>query len=245
LGRQRANPTAPTDGAGNWSTANANWSDGVADSVWVNGNNAIFGSGGAGGAIAVGNGVVAGNLTINTNYTFSSNPITLTNSPTVRVAGLATIGNILTGTGFTKEGTGTLLLNESANNTYTGDTIINNGTLQPGNTGGRLYVSGNLIINTNGTFLAVSGNPGSGVFGNGVLVLNGRNPGGSNVFVNSGAWISAGICVLANGGVITNGGGGVSGTYAVPIRMHAAVRFGLRGMDSVFSIPSPNPPLAR
>src|SRR6478736_10534563 len=64
-----ASPATPTDGAGNWSTANANWSDGVTDSVWVNGNNAIFGSGGAGGAIALGGGVSVGNLTINTNYT--------------------------------------------------------------------------------------------------------------------------------------------------------------------------------
>src|SRR5262245_8365712 len=46
-----SNPTAPTDGGGSWSVANANWSDGLTDSVWVNGNNAIFGSGGAGGTV--------------------------------------------------------------------------------------------------------------------------------------------------------------------------------------------------
>jgi len=209
-----ANPTAPTDGAGNWSTANANWSDGVADNVWVNGNDAIFGSGGAGGAITVGSGIVVGNITLNTNYTFSSNPLTLTGNPAIRVAGSATIANTIAGTGFTKEGPGTLLLNQGDNNTYTGNTIINSGAVQPGTTGGRLYIPGNLVINTNGTFIAVSGNPGSGVFGNGVLVLNGQNPNGSNVFVNSGAWISAGTCVLANG-VITNASGATSGTYAV------------------------------
>jgi autotransporter-associated beta strand protein len=212
------NPTAPTDGAGNWSTANANWSDGITDSVWINGDNALFGSGGAGGAITVGSGVTVGNLTINTNYTFSGNPLTLANNPTITVAGpatVSTVGNLIAGTGFTKAGSGRLFLNQSANNTFTGDTIINDGSIQPGSTGGRLYVPGNLIINTNGSFIAVSGSPGSGVFGNGVLVLNGQHPYGSNVFVNSGAWITANTAVLANGAVITNGGGAISGTYAV------------------------------
>ena len=112
------------------------------DSVWLNGNSAIFGSGGAGGAITVGSGVTVGNLTINTNYTFSANTLTLVNTPTITVVGPATtttIGSLLAGTGFTKAGPGTLLLNQAANNTYTGDTIINNGMVQPGSTGGRLY----------------------------------------------------------------------------------------------------------
>ena len=34
-----ANPTAPTDGSGSWNTTtNATWSDGVNNSVWVNGD---------------------------------------------------------------------------------------------------------------------------------------------------------------------------------------------------------------
>ena len=211
------NAAAPTDGSGNWSSTN-NWSDGVNDDIWADGSSAILGSGGAGGTVSnnAASTLVA-NITLNTNYTITGNTITLTNS-IITVAGsatTATINNILAGTGgLTKQGVGTLVLNEAANNTYTGNTIINSGTLQPGSTGGRLYIPGNLIVNTNGSFTAVSGSPGSGVFGNEVLVLNGQNPGGSNVFVNSGAWITANTCVLANGAVITNGGGGVSGTYA-------------------------------
>ena len=44
-----SNPAAPTDGAGNWTTVNANWANGLVDGVWTNGDSAIFGSGGAGG----------------------------------------------------------------------------------------------------------------------------------------------------------------------------------------------------
>ena len=220
-----ANPVAPIDGGGNWSTTNANWSGGVAgavgasDSVWLSGYDAILGSGGAPGTVTnIDATVLVRNITFNTNYTITGNALTLTNS-VITVAGsatAATISSALAGTGgLTKEGAGRLLL-AAANNTYTGDTIINNGAVQPGGTGGQLYIPGNLIINSKGTFNAVSGGPGSGVFGSGVLVLNGQNNScGSNVFVNSGSWISAGTCVLANGAVITNGGGTISGTYAV------------------------------
>src|SRR5215212_1823238 len=39
-----ANPAAPTDGSGNWNTTtDANWSNGVSDSAWVNGDVAASG----------------------------------------------------------------------------------------------------------------------------------------------------------------------------------------------------------
>ena len=47
------NPTAPNDGSGNWNTTtDANWSDGVTDATWVNGNIAVIGNGGTWGARA-------------------------------------------------------------------------------------------------------------------------------------------------------------------------------------------------
>lgn len=171
-----SNPAAPTDGAGNWSTANANWSNGSTDGVWTNGNGAVFGSGGAGGAVAIGGGVVVANLTINTNYTFNSNPLTLTNNPTVAVnsATAVTFGQTLAGTGFTKEGAGTLILNPSANNTYAGPTIINNGTVQAGGNDTRLYIPGDMVVNSNGTFITTSGGAGLGVIAsNATVLLNG------------------------------------------------------------------------
>ncbi len=214
-------PTVPTDGGGNWSSTNANWSSGVggaigaSDSIWSPGYNAIFGAGGASGTVTNTDATtVVGNITFNTNYVVVGNPLVLTNGSVITVAGsntVATLGPVLGGTGgFTKEGAGTLVLNSSVNNTYTGDTIINNGTLQPGGTAGRSYVAGNLIINPNGTFVANSGVPGQGVFGSATVVING----GIVTNTSSGSF-TAPLCVLANNGTILNAGGAVSSTYFV------------------------------
>jgi len=222
------NPTTPTDGAGNWSaltnswTSGANGAIGAGDSAWTPGYNAVIGANnGAAGILNISDAsITVSNITVNPagsgNYTISGNTLNFVGKRITTAAGtVPTIGSLITGNSFSKEGPGGLLLNQAVNNTYTGDTIVNNGALQVGSTGGRLYVPGNLIVNTNGTFIAVSGAPGSGTFGTATLVLNGQNPGNSNVFVNSGAWITASTAVLANGAVITNGGGGISGTYAV------------------------------
>ncbi len=64
-----ANPAAPTDGSGNWSTTNANWSlAGSSDNTWSSGYNAIFGvNNGAAGNITITNsvGVTVSNITFN------------------------------------------------------------------------------------------------------------------------------------------------------------------------------------
>jgi len=211
-------PVAPTDGSGFWSSTNANWSSGAggavgaSDSVWSPGYDAIFGAGGTPGTVTnTDTTTIVRNITFNSNYVLAGNTLTLTNSPTITVVSnstTATIGNIIAGTGFTKEGTGTLVLNQAANNTYTGDTIVNNGTLQPGGTAGRAYVAGNLIVNPKGTFVANTGLPGQGVFGPAVAVIN-----GGTVTNTSGGVFGAGLCVLANNASITNAGGGTSSTY--------------------------------
>jgi autotransporter-associated beta strand protein len=214
-----ANPYAPTDGSGYWSITNANWSSGAggavgaSDSVWSPGYNAVFGSGGTPGIVTNTDAtMIVRNITFNTNYTITGNALTLTNGSIITVAGSATAATnnaILTGTGgFTKEGAGTLVLTETANNTYTGDTIINNGTVQPGGTAGLAYIAGNLVVNPNGTFVANSGLPGQGVFGPAMAVIN-----GGTVTNTSGGVFAAGLCVLANSAKITNAGGATSGTY--------------------------------
>jgi autotransporter-associated beta strand protein len=208
------NAAAPTDGAGTWSTNNSNWSNGATDNVWTNeGDNAIFGSGGAGGTVSVAGTVVVHNLTLNTNYTITANTLTLTNGSVITVGSntTANLNSMLAGTGgFTKQGAGTLVLNGSVNNTYTGDTIINNGLVQPGTTAGRSYIAGNLVVNPNGTFVATSGNPGQGVFGGATAVLNGGTV--TNV---TGETFGAGLAVLANNCQILNAGGTASATYYV------------------------------
>jgi autotransporter-associated beta strand protein len=207
------NTIAPIDGSGYWSATNINWFNGAYDNGWSDGNNAIFGSGGAPGTVTnVAATTVVANLTFNTNYVITGNALTLTNGSVITVAGSATAATMnatLTGTGgFTKEGSGTLVLTETNNNTYTGDTIINNGTVQPGGIAGRAYIPGNLIVNPNGTFVANAGLPGIGVFGPAMAVIN-----GGTVTNASGGVFAAGLCVLANNAKITNAGGGTSGTY--------------------------------
>ena len=217
-----ASPAAPTDGNGIWSSTNANWSGGAggaigaSDSIWSPGYNAVIGSGGAPGTITNTDATtIVGNITFNTNYALTGNALTLTNS-TITVAGsatTATINNILTGVGgLTVNGGGILSLAETAANTYTGDTIINNGTVQVGGTGGLLYIPGNLVVNPNGAFSCNSGiaSGGQGVFGGANLIVNG----GAVVIGNGGA-IVASTAVLANNGAITNGGGTISSTYSV------------------------------
>ncbi len=211
------NPLAPTDGGGIWSRALTNWSNGSAEVSWQPGDNAIIGSGGAPGTITNTDATtIVRNITFNTNYALTGNALTLTNGSVITVAGsttTATINNVLTGTGgLTVAGGGTLSLAETANNTYTGDTIINNGTVQVGGTGGQLYIPGNLVVNPNGAFSCNSGisSGGQGVFGGAKAIIN-----GGAVIIGSGGAIVASLVVLANNGSITNANGGVSSTYSV------------------------------
>lgn len=68
---------------------------------------------------------------------------TLTISPVIQ-NGAATTASLV------KTGSGTLIFNGAEANTYTGDTIINAGTLTLGKTAGVTAVAGNIIVNTGG-----------------------------------------------------------------------------------------------
>ncbi len=133
-----ANPTAPTDGGGNWSATNANWSSGSSDSIWSAGYSAVIGvNNGAAGTITITDpaGVTVSNLTFNPagsgSYNISGSTLRLTGTPTISVAAGATATNnsILGGTGFTKTGAGTFVLLPSAAATNVGVTTVNAGTL--------------------------------------------------------------------------------------------------------------------
>ena len=174
-------PAAPTDGAGNWSTANANWSNGSSDSVWTNGDNAVFGvNNGAAGTISVGSGINVANITNNPagsgSYTISGNSLTLVGNPTIHVAAGTTVmmSTVFAGTGYTLEGGGLLTNNPSAANTYSGTTIIDNGELAVGGNDNRVYLPGDVIVNANGTLMFYNGAAAGGALGgNKVLILNG------------------------------------------------------------------------
>lgn len=131
-----AGDSAITGGLGAWNTTNGNWTidDGVNNIAWINANNdtAIFG--GTAGTVTLGTTITAGGLTFNSSgYIVTGSTLTLGGvAPAVTVtntADTATISSIIAGgAGFTKSGTGTLIL--GADNTYSGGTTVSAGTLR-------------------------------------------------------------------------------------------------------------------
>jgi autotransporter-associated beta strand protein len=124
-------------GAGTWNVnTTANWWNGTADQVWpvLGGTNddAIFANTAGTVTLAAG-GVTANDLTFSsTGYLIESNTLTLNGTtPTITTdPGVsATISSIVAGSaGLVKNGSGTLTLS-GAQNTYSGDTTVNAGTL--------------------------------------------------------------------------------------------------------------------
>ena len=212
----------PQDGNGNWDTTTSNWWNGIYNLTWTNadGNSAIFGSGGQGGTVSVAAGITVANITINTNYIFSGNSLTLVGSPilTAGTSSSNTIGSLLAGTGFTKEGAGVLVLNPSSPNTYIGLTIINNGILQCGGNDSRIYVNGDLQVNPAGTFRFTSGGSTAGVMPpSSTLIVN-----GGTVLANvSGKYLPITKLVLDNNGAILMAPTAAGNFYCNPTNIDA------------------------
>ena len=137
-----------------WNTTSAtNWDAGVA---WTQGNNAIFG--GTGETVTLTEAISAGGLTFGaSNYIISGNTLTLTTGVDTG-AETARINSTLGGTGFTKSGTGTLVLGST-------------------NFGGMLTVSQGRLELTSATSLG----------GTGSLIIGDGNSGATapNVFFNN------------------------------------------------------------
>lgn len=147
-------------GTGTWDTSSSNWTDvsGNATDAWLATQFAIFS--GVGGTVTVDNTVAATGMQFAVDgYNVTGGSVELVNgtdSPIIRVGdGTAAGGNItavmgseLQGShGFTKTDYGTLVLTE--NNTYTGVTNVQNGTLQIGNGGASGQVLGDIVVGTN------------------------------------------------------------------------------------------------
>ena len=162
------------DGTGIWSITSANWllnGTGV-DVVWDDAgpNDAVFGGGTSGTAgnvsIPGGNTVTVRNITFNGPFagSYTVNGTTPTTSvlnfsgaPMITVASgvTAAIKAIISGTGFSKEGPGTLTLDggTGATNTYSGLLTVNGGTLilKKGSDGIEGITAGGVQVNTGAT----------------------------------------------------------------------------------------------
>ena len=126
--------------------------------------------------------------------------------------GTLTVSGQLTGTGsLTKTGLATVLLTNT-NNTYTGGTVINAGTLGVASVSGLGNVAngGTLLLNlaTNATYAgSVSGSGSVEKAGAGTLTLTGNNPFAGNLLLTGGILAySADTSLGTNASVVFNGG---------------------------------------
>ena len=117
--------------AGNmtWNTSSTNWTAGGSGRVWENPKAATLGAAGAGTITVAGTNTVNGLTVTADGYTLSGGQINLGLASTIlAISNSAAIESVVGGTNsLVKTGTGTLVL--SGNNSYSGGTLISNGTL--------------------------------------------------------------------------------------------------------------------
>ncbi len=135
-----------------WDTGSAtNW---TSPTTWTSGDDAVFGAPGGGGLSLALTTVSAHNIDFNTTgYSLTGSSLTLTGTtPTITTAPdvSASISSVILGSaGLRKAGTGTL--NLTGENTYTGGTTINGGTLALSGGNNRLLSTGTVNFGGTGT----------------------------------------------------------------------------------------------
>jgi autotransporter-associated beta strand protein len=177
-------------------------------------------SGSATGALVVGANVSSGTHIVSNNISLASTTVTVnaTSGNTILLNGVVS-GTPLTN-GLTSAGAGTLIL--AGNNTYTGATTINAGTLQIGNAGTTGSVAGDITNNATLTFNrsnaltysgAISGTGAVNQNGGGALTLSGANTYTGATKVNTGSMLVNGS--LGNTPVTVASGGTLGGTGTI------------------------------
>lgn len=165
----------------------------------------------SGGTLAFGNGGAAGkvNQDITNNATLSFNR-----------SNDFTFAKVISGTGdVQQDGTGTTTLTKD--NTYSGDTTVNAGTLKIHYNGTDGTVGGDLVNNSNLQLQSDSGTqliPG-GLTGSGATTKSGA---GTTAFTGN---INPSGTFTVNEGTLSVGNGGTSGTLAQPITINANLAF--------------------
>ncbi len=159
--------SAITDGAGTWQVGVGNWYDGTSyDQVWVDGNEAIFGTGtaGTGGTVTLAGNISALRLELNQanatpEYTINLGGNTLTLTASTEPIQMNTTGALPPSTYTAYINNGTLALNNGVNTAIRG---VNNGSVLEINakitgTGDLTYVgAGDVrLINLNNDFTGI------------------------------------------------------------------------------------------
>lgn len=137
-------------GDGTWNQQSLNWTnvDGSLQNAWEDGKFAIFA--GSAGTVTIADALVASGIQFSTtDYKITGSPLLLKGDdvPIIRVDDgvTATVDAELQGNqGLNKTDFGTLIL--SGNNTYTGDTLVSQGSLQLGDGGNSGSVLGDIVL---------------------------------------------------------------------------------------------------
>jgi fibronectin-binding autotransporter adhesin len=148
-----------TNGSGNrtWDTSLLNWTLGSGNVAWVTSNDAVFGSTGAGTITVSGSQSVMSLAFTGTGFTLTGGTIGLASATTSFTASQSgTIASVIAGTNSLRtNGTAALVLTGS--NTFSGSTLVNQGTLRLAGSAGRLAgtsgatVTGATLINGDAT----------------------------------------------------------------------------------------------
>jgi autotransporter-associated beta strand protein len=161
-----------------WNITEANWSG----SLWNNAtpDDAVFGPAGIG-TVLVTEAITAQSVTVNDpGYTLADGGGTLHVTGAITNTADLLLSAILVGT-LTKEGLGNLSIDQQE--TYTGATLINGGTLTLAGFGGLYYSGGGPIrINSGGTLSM------SGAIGYACPAIYNIGPGSGSVILNGGTW---------------------------------------------------------
>jgi fibronectin-binding autotransporter adhesin len=189
---------------GNWDTTTANWLAG-GSTVYANGEFVQFLDGANIGTVNLTAAFLPASVTVSNsvlNYTFNG------------------IGSLGGSSSLVKAGSGTLVLDNSGANNFSGGVSINGGTLQVGNNdtagslpSGSIVNNGNLAFARSDTVTEGNNISGTGSFiqagGGGTLVLSGGNSFSGNVVVTNGSTLqmgsssalgsSGGNVIVANG----------------------------------------------
>ena len=128
-------------------------------------------------------------------------------APDMEVSGAISNGSLQ------KNGNGTLRFSGSASNTYTGDTTVNQGTLELSKTGAALAIAGDLTINNGGTVKLAASNQ---IADSQTTTIN---SGGTLDLGSSGDGIAS---LVLSGGTITGGLSSLLNVWASPATIAAA-----------------------
>ncbi len=233
----------PVDGSGTWTDA-GKWWNGAAVATWADGNDAIFGAGGAAGTVTVSGTVAPKSLwfqaTSSGNYSLTGGTIDLGGAFRIVQTNVnASIVSALTNGGLIKQGGGTLSLTSTGMsgapvNTFTAGTVISGGTIEiygrsADNGGYTSLGTGPVTINSGATLVSAS----DWTTGN---EWNSGNVG--TITVNAGGtWTINGAGNTVRNGLVLNGatvnGTGVSGDWGGMYLRNTSVTAGGASTSSI------------